>query len=473
MLSFKNCNEVIDFIKNNNIDFISFYITDIEGRLRNVTIPGNNFSEQIMKYGIGFDASNFGYAKVERSDMIFKPDLNFAFEDPVNEESKILYFFCNIYDTKTGKSLEHDLRHIIRKALNILKNERIADEMKVLMEMEFNVLDDLYSVLNNREVSYRLESSEMASPPQGEEFYRLAKNRGYFRAEPNDHIFEIRNEIVNTLQKIGLNVKYHHHEVGCAQGEIEFKFMPIQLAADANVLIKNICHRIVNKHNKIITFLPKIIPNEAGNGMHVHMFLLKDGKNIFNDDNGLYKLSKTALYFIGGILKHAPSLSALTNPTTNSYRRLIAGLEAPSKTVFAEGNRSAAIRIPTYVNNPEERRFEYRPTDATCNPYLAFSAIIMAGIDGVRNKIDPVKEGFGPLKTNLYTLSKEQLNKIPSFPKSLETALKNLELDNDYLTYRSVFTDLLLQKWIESKMKDINDMRKIPHPWEIARYYDL
>ncbi|MEA3475221.1 MAG: type I glutamate--ammonia ligase [Candidatus Cloacimonadota bacterium] len=473
MLSFKNCNEVLDFIKNNNIDFISFYITDIEGRLRNVTIPSNNFSEQIMKYGIGFDASNFGYAKVEQSDMIFEPDLNFAFEDPVNEESKILYFFCNIYDTKTGKRLEHDLRHIVRKALNILKNDGIADEMKVLMEMEFNVLDDLYSTLNNREVSYRLESSEMASPPQGEEFYRLAKNRGYFRSEPNDHIFKIRNEIVNTLQKIGLNVKYHHHEVGCAQGEIEFKFMPIQLATDANVLIKNICHRIANKHNKIITFLPKIIPGEAGNGMHLHMFLLKDGKNIFNDDNGLYKLSKTALYFIGGILKHAPSLSALTNPTTNSYRRLIAGLEAPSKAVFAEGNRSAAIRIPAYVKNPEERRFEYRPTDATCNPYLAFSAIIMAGIDGVRNKIDPVKEGFGPLETNLYNLSKEQLNKIPSFPESLETALQNLELDNNYLTYGSVFTDLLLQKWIESRRKDINDMRKVPHPWEIARYYDL
>ena len=207
--------------------------------------------------------------------------------------------------------------------------------------------------------------------------------------------------------------------------------------------------------------------------MHVHMLLLKDGKNIFNDNNGLYKLSETALYFIGGILKHAPSLSALTNPTTNSYRRLIAGLEAPSKAVFAEGNRSAAIRIPAYVNNPEERRFEYRPTDATCNPYLAFSAIIMAGIDGIRNKINPVKEGFGPLETNLYNLSKEQLNKIPSFPESLETALKNLELDNNYLTYGGVFTDLLLQKWIESRMKDINDMRRVPHPWEIARYYDL
>jgi len=275
------------------------------------------------------------------------------------------------------------------------------------------------------------------------------------------------------LQKIGLNVKYHHHEVGCSQGEIEFKFMPIQLATDANVLIKNICHRIAKKHNKVITFLPKIMPGEAGNGMHIHMFLLKNGKNIFNDENGLYELSQTALYFIGGILQHISSLSAFTNPTTNSYRRLIAGLEAPSKAVFAEGNRSAAIRIPTYVNNPEERRFEYRPTDATCNPYLAFSAIIMAGIDGVINKIDPVKEGFGPLETNLYNLSKEQLNKIPSFPESLEIAIKNLELDNNYLTYGSVFTDLLLQKWIESRRKDINDMRKVPHPWEITRYYDL
>jgi len=278
------------------------------------------------------------------------------------------------------------------KALTTLKEENIADEVQVLVELEFNIIDELFSIMSTREVSYRLESSEMASPPSGEEIYRLAPNRGYHRSQPNDHFFKIRNEIVLALQNLGIGVKYHHHEVGTSQAEIEFKFGPVEKATDATVLAKNISHRIAKKHGKVISFLPKIIPGEAGNGMHIHMFLKKNGKNIFNDPKGLYKLSKTALYFIGGILFHSASLSALSNPTSNSYRRLIAGLEAPSKAVFAEGNRSAAIRIPAYIKDPEERRFEFRPTDATCNPYLAFAALIMAGIDGVKKKIDPVEK---------------------------------------------------------------------------------
>lgn len=324
-----------------------------------------------------------------------------------------------------------------------------------------------------REVAYKLESTEMANPPGGEEVYRLGSNRGYFRAEPNDHIFQIRNEIVRACKKLDISVKYHHHEVGCAQGEIEFKFMPVELAADVNVLVKNISHRIAKEHNKIISFLPKIIPGEAGNGMHCHIYLLKDGKNVFNEENGLYELSPTALQFIGGILSHISSLAAFTNPTTNSYRRLIAGLEAPSKAVFAKGNRSAAIRIPAYVKDPAERRFEFRPTDATCNPYLAFTALIMAGLDGVLNQIDPTKAGFGPIETNLYHLPPEKLAEIPSFPESLESALNTLENDNEYLQFGGVVSYELIEKWIFVKRKDIEEMRKIPHPWEVARYYDL
>ncbi|MBC8383279.1 MAG: type I glutamate--ammonia ligase [Candidatus Cloacimonetes bacterium] len=473
MLSFKNSDEVKRFIKDKELNFVSFYVPDIEGRLRNVTIPAKNFTEKLLQNGIGFDASNFGFANVESSDMIFKPDLNSAFTDPVDPESKILYFFCDVFDAHTGESFSQDLRHIIQKALNTLKEEGIADEVQVLIELEFNIIDQLFSIMSTREVSYKLESSEMASPPSGEEIYRLAANRGYHRSEPNDHFFKIRNEIVLALQEVGIGVKYHHHEVGTSQAEIEFKFGPVEKATDATVLAKNISHRIAKKHGKVISFLPKIFPGEAGNGMHIHIFLKKDGKNIFNDPNGLYKLSKTALYFIGGILTHSASLSALTNPTSNSYRRLIAGLEAPSKAVFAEGNRSAAIRIPAYVKDAEERRFEFRPTDATCNPYLAFAALIMAGIDGVRNKIDPIEKGFGPLDTNLYKLSEEELIKIPSFPDTLEFALHSLKHDNEYLTYGNVLPTDLLLKWIRIKRKDLDDMRKIPHPWEIARYYDL
>ena len=349
----------------------------------------------------------------------------------------------------------------------------MADEILTGVELEFNVMDELYSRLTEREVSYKVQSSKIACPPDGRELYRIASNHGYYRSEPNDHLYSIRNEIVGYLNLLDINVKYHHHEVGSSQSEIEFNFMPIEKSADAVVLAKNISHRIAKKHNKVISFLPKIIPGEAGNGMHVHQFLLKDGNNVFYDKKGIYNLSQTALYYIGGILKHIKSLTAFTNPTSNSYRRLIPGLEAPTKAVFAEGNRSAAIRIPAYIQDTRETRIELRTVDATCNPYLAFCAMLMAGLDGIRRKIDPIKEGFGPIEKNIYDLSEEELKKIVSLPDSLEDALNCLKSDYEYLLYGDVFSIDLIEKWINVKMKDIQDMRKVPHPWEIARYYDM
>lgn len=473
MLSFPTVDEVRRFASKKGIEFISFYISDIAGRLRNVTIPVENFTDKVVEEGIGFDASNLGFANVDRSDMLLKPDLSFAFEDPVDPEGKVLYFFSHMQEIGSDASFGQDLRHIIRKALDALKKEGLADEAKIGLELEFNVLDELYSTMTPRETSFRVESSELANPPGGEELYRIYKRHGYFRSEPNDHLFNIRNEIVSTLKKVGLEVKYHHHEVGSSQAEIEFKLLPVEFMADATVLAKNICHRIASRHSKIITFIPKLIPGEAGNGMHLHHFLLKDGVNVFNDESGLYKLSKAALSYIGGILKHASSLLALTNPTTNSYRRLIPGYEAPVKAVFAEGNRSAAIRVPAYVIDPEERRFEFRTIDATCNPYLAYAAIMMAGLDGVRKGIDPSREGFGPYETNLYELPKGELDRIQSFPASLEIALDALKKDQGYLLYNNVFPPHLIEKWIARKMKDIDDMRVVPHPWEVARYYDI
>lgn len=473
MQSFESVTQAQKYVKENNIEFISFYITDIDGRLRNVTIPANNFSDELVEQGIGFDASNLGFANVASSDMILRPDLNFAFKDPVDETSKTLYFFSHVFDVKKGKSFNQDLRHIISKALDTLKQENIADQVMLGIELEFNVLDELYSKMTNRHVSYGIESCEMASPATGIESYRLATNRGYYRADPNDHLFDIRNTIVKTLGQLKIPVKYHHHEVGSTQAEIEFQFMSVEHAADATVLAKNISHRLAKKVGKVISFLPKLVPGEAGNGMHVHQFLLKNGVNIFHDENGLYQLSDIALNFLAGILKHSSSLLAFTNPTTNSYRRLIPGFEAPVKAVFAEGNRSAAIRIPGYVNNPQERRFEFRAIDATCNPYLAFAAMLMAGIDGVRQKIDPTKEGFGPFETNLYDLKPEQLEKIQSFPNSLESALDHLEANHDYLLLNDVFPQDLIDKWIAAKRKDIDEMRRIPHPWEVARFYDI
>jgi glutamine synthetase len=473
MLSFADVSEVKKFVSDNKIEFISFYLSDIDGRLREVTIPAENFSEETLELGIGFDASNFGFAEVDRSDMILKPDLNFAFQDPLEEEHRVLCFFCNMLEVDSRARFTQDLRHLIPKALGVFKAEGIADTAKVGVELEFHVLDQLFSVRTPREQSFRVESLEMVSPPGGEEVYRIAPKRGYFRAEPNDHLFSIRNEIVSVYQALGLDVKYHHHEVGSSQAEIEFNLTPIEEAADGTVLAKMLAHRIAKKRGKIITFLPKLFPEEPGNGMHVHHFLSKDGVNVFNDESGLYNLSQTALHYIAGVLAHADSLLALTNPTTNSYRRLVPGYEAPVKAVFAEGNRSAAIRIPGYVKDPTQRRFEFRTIDATCNPYMAFAAIMLAGLDGVRRKLDPTEEGFGPFETNLYELPREELEKIRSFPSSLAEALDALEEDREYLTADGVFPEYLLDEWISTKRKDIEAMRVVPHPWEVARYYDI
>jgi len=473
MLKFANFREVKEYISRKNTRFITFYVSDIDGRLRNVTLPVSAFSEKTVEEGIGFDASNLGFATVDHSDMILKPDLNFAFEDPVEEDESILYFMCHMMDLTKRDHFDQDLRHIVQKAVGELEREGIADQVKIGLELEFNILDELFSRVTLREVSYRIVSSEFTSPSTGEEIYRIASNRGYFRAEPNDHLFRIRNQIAQALDQLGIAVKYHHHEVGSSQCELEFRFLPIDFMADGTVLAKSICHRIARRNNRIATFLPRIIPGEAGNGMHIHIILEKCRQNVFYHAQGLYQLSPVALQFIAGILDHSSSLLAFTNPTTNSYRRLIPGFEAPVYAVFAEANRSAAIRIPGYIQDPLERRFEFRTLDATCNPYLAYAAIVMAGLDGIRRQLDPTKQGFGPLEKNLYELPPDQLSRIKAFPTTLEAAIDGLLADQDYLTYRQVFPAELITKWIQVKRKDIAEMQRIPHPWEVARYYDL
>ena len=473
MLSFADLSEVKKYISGQSIEFVNFHLSDIDGRLRAVTIPAETFSEKTLEMGVGFDASNFGFADVERSDMILKPDLKYAFLDPIEEERRVLCFFCNMLEVDSRARFTQDVRHLVPQTLELLKSEGVADDAQVGVELEFHVIDQLFSVRTPREQSFRVETSEMVSPPGGDEVYRIAPKRGYFRAEPNDHLFSLRNDIVSIYTALGLDVKYHHHEVGSSQAEIEFNLSPIEAMADGTVLAKMIAHRVAAKRNKIITFLPKLFAEEPGNGMHVHHLLTKDGVNIFHDEGGLYQLSEVALHYIAGILDHANSLLALTNPTTNSYRRLVPGLEAPVKAVFAEGNRSAAIRIPGYVKDPSQRRFEFRTIDATCNPYMAFAAIMLAGLDGVRRKLDPTEAGFGPFETNLYELPTEELKKIRSFPASLEEALDGLEQDRDYLTRDGIFPDNLLDEWIVTKRKDIEDMRVVPHPWEVARYYDI
>ncbi|MBQ9957296.1 MAG: glutamine synthetase, partial [Ruminococcus sp.] len=302
----------------------------------------------------------------------------------------------------------------------------------------------------------------------------VAHQKNYHVAKPFDTSYECRSEMCLEMQKAGIAIKYHHPEVGAGgQFEIEPMLGKMSDMADATMMIKYIIHNTAMKYGKVATFMPKPVYGEAGNGMHVHMLLLKDGEPVFSDDNGYSHLSETAHYFIGGLLKHISSLCAITNPSTNSFKRLVPGFEAPVTVGYATSNRSAVIRIPAYAKTPNLRRFEIRNPDATCNPYLAYAAILMAGLDGVKNKIDPHANGWGPYDFNLYKLSDEEKAKLSSLPTTLDAALDALEADHDYLTEGGVFPEHLIKNFIANKRKECFELSKIPHPAEFDRYFNL
>ena len=302
----------------------------------------------------------------------------------------------------------------------------------------------------------------------------VAHQKNYHVAKPFDTSYECRSEMCLEMEKAGIPIKYHHPEVGAAgQFEIEPMLGQMSKMADATMMIKYIIHNTALKYGKVATFMPKPVYGEAGNGMHVHMLLLKDGEPVFSDDNGYSHLSETAHYFMGGLLKHISSLCAITNPSTNSFKRLVPGFEAPVTVGYATSNRSAVIRIPAYAKTPNLRRFEIRNPDATCNPYLAYAAILMAGLDGVKNKIDPHANGWGPYDFNLYTLSDEEKAKLSSLPTTLDAALDALEADHDYLTAGGVFPEQLIKNFIANKRKECFELSKIPHPAEFDRYFNL
>jgi len=302
----------------------------------------------------------------------------------------------------------------------------------------------------------------------------LSLHGGYHAIPPSDQLFALRNKMLINLENIGVQVKYHHHEVGGpGQCEIETPMLKIMAATDACMLIKYVTRMTAHLEGQTVTYMPKPLHGEAGNGMHFHIQLFKNGKNLFYDPNGPHLLSKEALYFIGGLLSHAPAVFAFTNASTNSYRRLVPGFEAPVNAFFSSGNRSAAIRIPRYATEPDEVRFEFRPPDATCNPYLAMSAMMMAGIDGIERKIDPTREGFGPIDEDVFSWTPEQRAKIKSLPTDLLDSLNALNGDHDFLTKNGVFSKTLIEEWIKSKRKEEQQVRVRPHPYEVQLYYDI
>ena len=472
----KTVQEIMQLIREQNIQMVDFKMVDINGQYRHVTIPARNFSEETMKSGIGFDASNYGYAVVEKSDMVFIPDPDTAVIDPFCQVSTLsMTGNAMIIDNPENRPLAQYPRNIVLAANQYMKDCGIADTMLILPEFEFYLFDQVGWEVQPNSVSAFVDAQQSywnsASEGKGTV---VPKQKNYHIAKPFDVTYECRSEMVMHMLDAGIDINYHHPEVAASgQFEIEPQLGEMVKMADATMMIKYIIHNTALKHGKSATFMPKPIYGEAGSGMHVHMLLLKDGQPVFSDDKGYSHLSKEAHWFMGGLLKHISSLCALTNPSTNSFKRLVPGFEAPVTVGYATSNRSAVIRIPAYAKSPEKRRFELRNPDATCNPYFCYAAILMAGLDGIKNRIDPHENGWGPYDLNLYNLPEEEKAKLKSLPVCLEDALDALEADHDYLTAGGVFPQELIDNFIKNKRKECRELAAVPNPAEFEKYYNL
>lgn len=475
---FRSFEELQKFTKEKDIKIIDFKIVTLTGKWNHLSIPVTRLSPKIFSDGIGFDGSSYGYAVIEKSDMVFIPDLSTAFIDPYCEVPT-LSMIANIYQLGDEvERFEGDPRFVTEKAINYLKENQIADDFVIGPEFEFYVFDHIsYEVKgNHQEVTIdSYEAPWNTNNKENNQGYKTPFQKGYHAALPYDITNDLRSEMCLKLEEMGVPVKYHHHEVGAAgQLEIEVELGSLLKMADATLMAKYIIKNTAIMHGKTATFMPKPLFGEAGSGMHVHMMLKKNGQNLFYDENGYSGLSQEARYFIGGILKHSPSLLAFTNPSTNSYKRLVPGFEAPVSICFATANRSSVIRVPGYATKPESKRFEFRPSDGTGNPYLAFSALLMAGIDGILNKIDPTKEGYGPYDVNVFDLPEEERNKIKGLPKSLDEALEALKNDNEYLQKGGVFDKAFIDNWIRYKTnKELVKVLPVPTPQEYSLYFDV
>ncbi len=474
----RDSKDVAKLIEQNNIQVVDFKFNDLPGLWQHFSIPSDDLTDpeaDIWTDGIGFDGSSIrGFQKIHESDMILMPDPTSAFVDPITQ-APTLSIICDVYDPITKKAYSRDPRYIAKKAEAYLKSTKIADTSYWGPEAEFFILNDVRFDQTENSGYYFIDSIEGEWNTGKEEKpnlgYKSRHKEGYFPVPPHDTLQDIRSEIMLTLRKVGVPVEVHHHEVATAgQCEIDIRYGPLTKMADHLLLYKYVIKNTARKYNMTATFMPKPIFKDNGSGMHVHQSLWKEGKNIFFDKKGYALLSDTAKYYIGGLLKHAHAILAFAAPTTNSYKRLVPGYEAPVNLVYSQRNRSAAVRIPMYSSSEKSKRLEFRPPDPSCNPYLALSAMLMAGIDGIKNKIDPGE----PMDKNIYALSAGEAKKIKTVPRSLEQALDALDSDRKFLTEGGVFTDDVIDTWIEYKHEvDIDGVRLRPHPYEFHLYYDV
>ncbi|WP_456434210.1 type I glutamate--ammonia ligase [Thermosulfuriphilus sp.] len=466
--------EVLEFAQKNGAKMVDFKFLDLPGMWQHFSIPIEELSESSFEEGFGFDGSSIrGWQPINASDMLVVPDPKTAIMDPFTSVPT-LSLICNIVDPVTREPYSRDPRYVAQKAEQYLKSTGIGDVAYFGPEAEFFIFDDIRYDSGAHFAFYSVDSIEGTwntgreeCPNQG---YKPRHKEGYFPVPPSDKFQDLRTEMVLVMQQVGIQVECQHHEVATAgQAEIDMRFAPLVKMGDNLMWFKYIIKNVAYRHGKTVTFMPKPVFGDNGSGMHTHMSIWKGDTNVFAGD-GYAGLSETALYAIGGILAHCRALCAFTNPTTNSYKRLVPGFEAPVNLAYSSRNRSAAVRIPMYSASPKAKRIEFRTPDPSCNGYLAFSAMLMAALDGIENKIHPGE----PLDKDIYSLSPEELANVPSAPGSLEEAINALEEDHDFLMKGGVFTEDLIEKWIEYKREnEINPVKLRPHPYEFFLYYDI
>jgi glutamine synthetase len=470
--------DVIELAGQNGVQIVDLRFVDLPGLMQHFSVPADELTETVFQEGIGFDGSSIrGFQEIQESDMLLVPDADTAYLDPFTQHPT-LAIYCFVKDPVTGESYSRDPRYIARKAELYLKKTGIADASYWGAEAEFYIFDSIRFDQNQHEGYYHIDAIEgvwnsgRAAELSGEPNlgYKPRYKEGYFPLPPMDKYQDLRSEMVLNLEKVGIDVEVHHHEVGTAgQAEIDIRYDTLLRSADKVLKYKYIVKNTAYRAGKTVTFMPKPIFQDNGSGMHTHQSLWKDEENLFWDEVGYAGISDTARWYIGGLLTHSSALLAFTNPTTNSYRRLVPGYEAPINLVYSQRNRSACIRIPVFSRHPATKRLEFRTPDPTCNPYLAFSAMLMAGLDGIKNKIEPPE----PMDKDLYDLPPEEKIQVKQVPGDLEQVLDALEADHQWLLEGGVFTPDVIETWIEYKRAhELDQVRLRPHPWEFYLYFD-
>jgi glutamine synthetase len=467
--------EVLRYAQDEGVEIVDFRFCDLPGLMQHFSVPVGQLTEDAFDEGYGFDGSSIrGFQEIQESDMILVPDPNTAVMDPFRQHNT-LNINCFVRDPITGEPYTRDPRYVARKAEDYLGSTGLADTAYFGPEAEFFIFDDVRFSQDQRSAMYSVDSVEgiwNSAKDEGPNLgFKPRYKEGYFPVPPTDHFQDLRSEMALTMERLGIEIEVQHHEVGTAgQAEIDMRFDTLLRVADKLMLYKYIVKNVARAHGRTATFMPKPLFQDNGSGMHTHQSLWKGGEPLFYSETGYAGLSDMARWYIGGLLKHAASVLAFAAPTTNSYKRLVPGYEAPVNLVYSQRNRSASVRIPLYSKSPKAKRLEFRCPDPSCNPYLAFSAMLMAGLDGVQNRIEPPD----PVDKDLYDLPPEALAAVPQVPSSLDEALDALEADQDYLKAGGVFTNDLIDTWIAYKrLHEIDEVRLRPHPYEFMLYYDI